>query len=165
MDAPAPPFFTAVITPHRSLSRARLGFLFAVIAVLSVLIGARFWLLGAWPVAVFSVLEITVAGVFFWLNHRAARAVELVTIDEREARVVRHPAFGRRREMALPTAWLRVALEDPANRVPRLYLCQRSRRAEIGAALGAEAKRDLARSLADALRSRQRPEFDNIQLR
>jgi uncharacterized membrane protein len=164
MDAPAPPFFTAVITPHRSLSPRGLGLLFAMIAILSLLVGLRFWLLGAWPVALFAALEIALAGGFFWLNHRAARAVELVTIDEREARVIQNSAFGRRRDIRLPTAWLRVALDDPANRVPRLFLCERAWRAEIGAALGAEAKRDLARSLAEALHAWRHPRFDNPQL-
>ena len=62
--------FEALIIPHRSLSPRGLRILIAVICLLSGLIMLRFWLIGAWPVAGFSVAEIGIAIFLLRLNAR-----------------------------------------------------------------------------------------------
>ncbi len=157
--------FNAVITPHRSLSPNGLRWLLAAIAVLAGVVAFRFWLLGAWPVIAFTVAEVVLAGVLLWLNHRSARAVELVTLYEDKAQIVRTTPTGVRRETAISTAWLTVELDENANRVPRLWLSNRSRRVEIATVLGEDEKRSLATALRSAVDAQRNPRFDNPQLR
>ena len=72
--------FEAVIVPYRSLSPRGLRILIAAIAVLCALVMLRFWLIGAWPVAGFGVVEIGLAIFLLRLNASRARASELVLL-------------------------------------------------------------------------------------
>lgn len=157
--------FEAVIVPHRSLSRRGLHILIAVICVLSALMALRFWLLRAWPVIGFSVVEIGLAVFLLHLNARRARASELVLLSEDVLRIVRTDERGRRQERSLPVAWLNAVLEEPPGKVPKLLLVAHGLREEIAAALGEAEKRDLWAALRDALIRLRNPRFDNPQLR
>src|SRR5690349_10370078 len=75
-QADSAPVFEAVIVPHRSLTRRGVVTLIAVLATLCGLVGLRFWLIGAWPVACFGVVEIGLAAFLLLLNARRARAAE-----------------------------------------------------------------------------------------
>jgi uncharacterized membrane protein len=157
--------FEALIVPHRSLSRRGLRLLLATIVGASSLISLRFWLLGAWPVLGFAVLEIGIAVVMLRRNAGSARASELVLLGERSVRIVRTDAQGHREERVLPSAWLNLVLEEEPGRVPRLLLANRGNREEIGHVLGEAAKRELAAALGQALHQARNPRFDNPQLR
>lgn len=157
--------FEAVIVPHRSLSPRGLAILLAAITVLCGLTALRFWLIGAWPVIGFSVVEVGLAIWLLWLNAHRARASELVLLSENALRIVRTDARGRRQERWLNAAWLNVVVEDSPGRVPRLVLASHDVREEIAAALGEAEKRDLAAALGTALYRRRHPTFDNSQLR
>ena len=132
---------------------------------LSVLVGIRFWLLGAWPVLPFSVLEVGLVMLMLRLNARQARGSELLILTEGALRIIRTDPSGARREKTVPTAWLSVDLEERDGRVPRLALRGHGLDEEIAPVLGEEAKRDLATSLRDALERARHPVFDNPQLR
>jgi uncharacterized membrane protein len=157
--------FEAVIVPHRSLSPRGLAILLCAITTLCGLTAVRFWLIGAWPVIGFSVVEV---GLALWLiqsNARGARASELVLLCENALQIVRTDARGRRQERWLSSAWLNVVVEEAPGRVPRLVLAAHNVREEIAAALGETEKRDLAAALGAALHRRRHPAFDNSQLR
>jgi uncharacterized membrane protein len=157
--------FEAVIVPHRSLSPRGLTILLGVITSLCGLTALRFWLIGAWPVIGFSVVEVGFAVWLIQLNARQARASELILLSDDALRIVRIDARGRRREQSLNAAWLNVVLEEPPGRVPRLVLAARNVREEVAAVLGEAEKRDLAAALGAALHRRRNPTFDNSQLR
>lgn len=157
--------FRAVITPYRSLSPRGLRWLLAVIAAMGGLVALRFWFLGAWPIIFFAVVEVALAAVMLWLNHRSGRNTELVMLHQDRVRIVRTGASGKRVETAFPSAWLAVSLEERPGRTPLLELCHRGRREEIGAALGEQEKRDLAESIRQAVWDLHNPRFDNPQLR
>jgi uncharacterized membrane protein len=156
--------FEAVIIPHRSLSSRGLRILIGVICLLSGLIVLRFWFIGAWPVAGFSVVEIGIAIFLLRLNASRARSSELVLLSEEALRIVRTGRTGRREERALPVGWLKVVLEELPGRVPKLLLVARGLREEIAAALGEAEKRDLWSALNEALHSVHNPRFNNPQL-
>jgi uncharacterized membrane protein len=156
--------FEAVIVPHRSLSPRGLRILITVICLLCVLTALRFWFIGAWPVAGFSVVEIGIAVFLLRLNASRARASELVMLTEDVVRIVRTDRTGRRYERELPVAWLNAMMEEPPGRVPRLLLVSRSVREEIAASLGEAEKRDLWSALHDALHRLRNPSFENPQL-
>lgn len=157
--------FEAVIVPHRSLSRRGLALLVGAVCVLSLLTVVRFWVLGAWPVAAFSVLEIGLFLFLLRLNVARARASEMLLLSEACMRIVRTDMRGRRAEQTLPGGWLNVVLRERTGRVPALLLASRGTEVEIAATLGEAEKLDLARSLGDALHRLRHPRFDNPQLR
>ena len=157
--------FEALIIPHRSLSPRGLRILIAVICLLSGLIVLRFWFIGAWPVAGFSVVEIGIAIFLLRLNASRARTSELVLLSEDTLRIVRTGRTGRRDERVLPVGWLNVVLEEHPGRVPKLLLVARGLSEEIAATLGEVEKRDLWSALREALHLARNPRFDNPQLR
>lgn len=157
--------FEAVIVPHRSLSPRGLRLLLAAIASACAANALRFWLIGAWPVAAFTMVEIGLAAVLLRLNARRARGSELVLLSERTLRIVRTDPQGRQEERVLPAAWLNVRLEESPGRIPRLLLNVRQQREEIGKVLGEAPKRELAEALRTALHQARNPHFDNPQLR
>ena len=151
--------FEAVIVPHRSLSPRGLAILMAVIGVLCALIVLRFWLIGAWPVAGFGVVEVGLAIFLLRLNAHRARASELILLSEDALRIVRTDRHGRREERVLPAGWLNAVLEEPAGQVPRLLLVAHGVREEIATTLGEAEKRDLWAALRDALAPAAQPEL------
>ena len=156
--------FEAVIVPHRSLSRRGLGFVVAVISLLGTLTVLRFALIGAWPVAGFSIVEIGFAVFLLWLNARRARASELVLLSDDALRIVRTDPRGRRQERILPIGWLNAVLEERPGRVPRLLLVAHGVSEEIATQLGEAEKRDLWAALRAALHRLRNPHFENLQL-
>lgn len=159
------PVFEAVITPYRSLSARGLTILIGGISILCALLALRFWLIGAWPVAWFSVIEIGLAVFLLRLNARRAGASELVLLSEAELRVVRTDWRGRRQERVLPTGWLNAVMEETPGKVPILLVVAHGVREEIAATLGEAEKRDLCVALRAALHRLRNPQFDNYQLR
>jgi len=157
--------FEAVIVPHRSLTPRGLVILLCAITGMVGLTALRFWLIGAWPVAAFSVVEVGLAIWLIWLNVHSARASELVLLSEDGIRIVRTDPRGRRQERRISTAWLNVMMEESPGRVPRLFLAARNVREEIGSVLGEAPKRDLAAALSAALYRSRNPVFENSQLR
>jgi uncharacterized membrane protein len=132
---------------------------------LALLIGVRFWVLGAWPVLPFGALEVGLVVVMLCVNARQARGSELILLSETELRIVRTEPSGQRQERVLPSGWLTVWLEERDGRVPRLMLSRYGINEEIARALGEAEKRDLAACLSRALHRARNPVFDNPQLR
>jgi uncharacterized membrane protein len=154
-----------LIIPHRSLTKRGLSWVVGALAGLALLIGVRFWMLGAWPVLPFGVLEVGLVLIMLRVNSRQARGSELILLSETELRIVRTEPSGQRREKVLPSAWLSVSLHERDGRVPRLLLHRYGVGEEVGRALGEAEKRDLAASLSRALHRARNPVFDNPQLR
>lgn len=167
MDGEAEPdtvLFEAAIVPHRSLSRRGVTLLIGTISALSLPATLHFYLIGAWPVALFCALAIALAAFMLELNARRAHSCELILLSERALRIVRTDRAGAPEERRLAADWLTVVLEERRGRAPALLLSERHERTEIATALGADEKRDLARALAQALHHRRHPSFENPQL-
>lgn len=164
-DHPADaPLFEALIVPHRSLSARGMWRLTALIGGLGVLLSLRFWLIGAWPVTLFSVAELGLAVALLWISNRAPRGGELILLMDSAVRIVRTSAAGKREERVLPSAWLKVVLEERPGRAPGLLLVARGVREEVGTTLGEAERRDLARALSEAMHRARNPRFNNPQL-
>lgn len=158
------PIFEAVVTPYRSLGPR--GVRIAGIAILvSCAVNAVLSLfLGAWPIAVFAAVELALALYLFWRGSRVETEERLV-LTEARLTIQRRDRRGHLSRVDLPTAWLRVALEERNGRASALVLRGRFFPTEVGASLGEEEKRSLAAALADALHELRHPIFDNPQLR
>jgi uncharacterized membrane protein len=162
--AAEPLLFEAIIAPHRSLTARGRRWLIGAIGGLGAVTAFRFWLIGAWPVIAFCVVEIGIAIVLLALSTRQARASELVLLDHESLRIVRVTPGGQRQERILSTAWLNVEVEERPGRVPGLFLVARGIREEIGTVLGETERRDLAQALSRALYLARNPRFRNPQL-
>src|ERR1700752_1906874 len=86
---PEPTLFSAIITPHRSLSST--GFLLVMLLVggSSFAAGIVFFVIGAWPVIGFMGLDVLLVYWAFRANYRAAAAYEEVTVTPSELRLRR----------------------------------------------------------------------------
>lgn len=162
--AEVPVLFQAVIVPQRSLSALGRQVLIGVILASSVINAGVFVAIGAWPVGVFTAVELALAGWLFHLHMRAARASELLILSQAGLRIVRTSPRGERHCLTLPADWLSVRLEERPGRVPGLLLQTRGTAEEVARDLGETAKRDLAEALREALHARRHPAFDNPQL-
>src|SRR5260370_22840441 len=107
-DAPEPALFSAVVTPHRSLSHA--GFLIVMAAVggISFVAGTAFLLLGAWPVFGFFGLDVLLVYWAFRVNYRAAAAFEEVTVTACELRERQCSHRGKALDWAFHPLWGRL---------------------------------------------------------
>jgi uncharacterized membrane protein len=161
----APTLFEAVVVPHRSLSARGLRILIGAIVALTALVVVRFWLIGAWPIAPFAVLEVGLAAFLLRLNARRARESELILLTETDLTIIRTDIRGGRQTQRLSPDWLNVVLRDRPGRTPALLLAARGEETEIGTSLGEAEKRSLAEALRGALDRRRHPRFDNVQLR
>lgn len=157
--------FEAVVAPHRSLSRRGMFIVIGAMLAGSLAVTSMMYLLGAWPVIGFNGADAALAVFLLWLNMRAARARETITLSETELVVTSMDVHGRRARYSLQPYWLNVVLEERDGTVPKLLLTARGARYEVARALGEAPKRDLAAALTRALHRWRNPRFDNPQLR
>jgi uncharacterized membrane protein len=155
--APEPALFSAVVTPHRSLSHA--GFLIVMAAVggISFVAGTAFLLLGAWPVFGFFGLDVLLVYWAFRANYRAAAAFEEVTVTACELRVRQVSHRGKASEWSFNPLWVR--LEREGNEefgLERLFLVSRGRRLAIASLLGPKEKESFAVALGTAIGAAKR---------
>jgi uncharacterized membrane protein len=152
-NAPVEPqIFSAVITPHRSLSPRGFLILMLCLGGLSFASGMAFVLRGAWPVFGFFGLDVLLVYVAFRANYRAARAYEVVTVTASELTLRKVNARGGIREWTLNPVW--VQLERIVHQefgIERLFLVSHGRRLSIASALGPDEKASFARALSSAL--------------
>jgi uncharacterized membrane protein len=147
-----PAIFSAVITPHRSLSSTGFLVLMLAIGAISFASGMLFLMLGAWPVFGFLGLDVLLIYVAFRANFRSARAYEEVTVTASELTVRKVSHRGGVREWTLNPVWAR--LERSVHRefgIERLFLVSHGRRLSIAGCLGPEEKASFAEALSTAL--------------
>src|ERR1700732_4764026 len=135
--APEPALFSAVVTPHRSLSHA--GFLVVMTAVggISFISGMVFLVLGAWPVFGFFGLDVLLVYWAFRANYRAAAAYEEVTVTATELRVRKVSHRGKAAEWIVNPLWVkleRVTHEEFG--IESLFLVSRGRKLPVATFLG-----------------------------
>jgi uncharacterized membrane protein len=158
------PVFEALIVPYRSLTRKGAVIVVGALAVVTAAVALRFCLLGAWPVLLFSFVDIPLLVVLLAINQRRARASELIMLDTTQLTVIRTDPAGRRKQESLPVAWLRVDLNATKGN-PRVVLSSHRRQCEVGAFLHEPDKVSLFDALSKALHGVKNPRFDNPQLR
>jgi uncharacterized membrane protein len=155
--APEPALFSAVVTPHRSLSHAGFLIVMATVGGISFVAGTAFLLLGAWPVFGFFGLDVLLVYWAFRANYRAAAAFEEVTITASELRIRQVSHRGKASEWSFNPLWVR--LEREGNEefgLERLFLVSRGRRLPIASLLGPKEKESFAAALGAAISEAKR---------
>jgi uncharacterized membrane protein len=152
-----PTIFSAMITPHRSLSSTGFVMFMMLIGGISFASGVLFFAIGAWPVVGFLGLDVLLIYWAFRANYRAAAAFEEVTVTPSELRLRKVTPRGKITEWTLNPLWTRLDRETNEEfGLMGLFLVSRGRRLAIASFLGAEEKESFADALAKALMEAQR---------
>ena len=151
-SAREPTIFSAIITPHRSLSGT--GFLVVMLLVggISFVSGVVFFMVGAWPVIGFLGLDVALVYWAFRVNYRTAAAYEEVTVTASELRVRKVSHRGEVADWSLNPVWARLDRETHEEfGIERLFLVSHGRRLPIAGFLGPKEKESFASALGTAL--------------
>ena len=154
---PDPAIFSAVLTPHRSLSRTGFLIFMLVLAGTSFISGMVFLMAGAWPVFGFFGLDVLLVYWAFRANYRSGRAYEHVTVTASELTVRKVSHHGRMRQWRLNPVWVRLHRDEHEEfGIERLFLVSHGRKLPIGSFLGAGEKKSFALALSGALAEARR---------
>ena len=147
-----PPLFSAIITPHRSLSGRGFLLVMALLGGMSFAGGMFFFLMGAWPVIGFLGLDVLLVYWAFRANYRAAAAFEEVTVTASELRLRRVSHRGQVAEWTLNPLWTQLQRETHEEfGLLKLFLVSRGRRLAVAGFLSPKERESFAAALSAAL--------------
>lgn len=126
-----------------------------IAAAVSAVMALRFAMLGAWPVLIFSVLDIGGLYVALHMFSRSRPPEEHLQFQSDRIELERIDAKGRSSKIALPAYWTRLETQERPDGDYRLWLVFRQERQPIGLCLGATERRAIAPQIQHALRSQQ----------
>jgi uncharacterized membrane protein len=154
----APPeLFSALLTPHRSLSRSGFIVLMTIVTLVSFVAGIMFLRMGAWPVFGFFCLDVLLIYWAFRVNFLRAFAREEITVTPWELRVLRITHRGHRMEWSFNPLWVRLDKKTHAEfGIEKLYLVSRGRSIVIADFLGPDEKESFSKALSEALAAARR---------
>lgn len=146
------PFFTAVLTPHRSLGPNGFLILMICLGAVSFVAGVLFLMIGAWPVFGFFGLDVLLIYVAFRLNYASARTYEEVSISRTEI-IIRKVGPGKRREQfVFNPFWVRLSVTKLADEgVTNISLLNRDQKVELGSFLNPDDRTSFATAITRAL--------------
>jgi uncharacterized membrane protein len=152
-----PPIFSAVLTPHRSLSPTGFLIFMLVLGGMSFATGMVFLLAGAWPVFGFFGLDVLLVYWAFRANYRSAQAYEQVTVTPSELTIRKVSHRGAVREWTLNPVWVRLQRDEHEEfGLQRLFLESQGRRLSIAGFLPPQEKESFAHALSGALAEAKR---------
>ena len=150
--AAEPTLFSAIITPHRSLSAKGFVAVMALVGGMSFAGGLFFFLMGAWPVIGFLGLDVLLVYWAFRANYRAASAFEEVIVTPSEIRLRQVSHRGKVAEWTLNPLWTRLDREKHEEfGLLKLFLVSRGRKLAIAGFLSPKEREGFAAALGAAL--------------
>lgn len=148
------PFFSAVLTPHRSLGPNGLLALMVCIGGVSFVTGLMFVAMGAWPVFGFFGLDVALVWFAFRRNYRDARAFEEVHVSAQEVILTKVASSGKAQVYRFNPAWLRLEVERIEDEgVIRLRLRSHGTQVPVGDFLNPGDREDFTSAFGAALAS------------
>ena len=149
---PEPTLFSAIITPHRSLSGRGFLAVMALVGGFSFIGGMFFFMLGAWPVVGFLGLDVVLVYWAFRANYRAAAAFEEVTITPSVLRLRRVSHRGKVTEWTLNPLWTKLDREKHEDfGLLKLFLVSGGRKFAVANFLSPKERESFAAALSAAL--------------
>ena len=137
-----------VVARHRnSLPRHQRWVMFGILAGISLSLAVAFALVGAWPVLPYSVVEIGMLGLAFWLVDRRADDWERLSVAGDRVLIERQRR-GQREQREFNRCWLRVEF-DPGGfgRRARVTLHSAGNAVDFGGAMSVAEMKVMAREL------------------
>ncbi|POF32920.1 DUF2244 domain-containing protein [Roseibium marinum] len=146
------PFFSAVLTPYRSLGSNGFLVLMVCFGVISFVSGFLFWRIGAWPVFGFFGLDVAVLWFAFRMNYRSARAFEEVVVSRHEIAIRKVGPGKNHQEYRFNPAWVRLTVERIEDEgVVKICLTSRGECVDLGNFLNPDDRTSFAGAMANAL--------------
>jgi uncharacterized membrane protein len=150
-DGRESPYFSAILSPHRSLSFKGFKLLMAFFGILSLLIGGWFLMIGAWPVFGFFGLDVLLLYLAFRSNYKWGGVRETVNLTETDLEIVHHPLNGPERSWRFNPYWVQLRLLERRGRSSLLQACSHGRALTFATFLSEDEKKELNHRLGIAL--------------
>jgi uncharacterized membrane protein len=131
-DGNRQPFLFALLSPHRSLSPHGFRLLMAFFALVSILVGGFFFLIGAWPIFGFYGLDILLLYLAFRNNYRSGALYETVILTDRDLDITHYALTGERHHARFDPFWVRLQLSERRGRTPLLQATSHGRSLAFG---------------------------------
>jgi len=146
------PFFSAVLTPYRSLGQNGFLILMLCLGLISFVAGMLFLMIGAWPVFGFFGLDMLLIYLAFRLNYRSARTYEEVIVSRTEI-IIRKVGPGKRhQEFRFNPIWVRLSIERIEDEgVTKIALTNRGQTVDLGNFLNPDDRTSFAGAMANAV--------------
>ncbi|MEM7005887.1 MAG: DUF2244 domain-containing protein [Pseudomonadota bacterium] len=158
-DQHRPVYMDAVLTPNASLSPRAFAIVMGLVGIFSFAAGILYLTIGAWPVFGFFGLDALAIWFAFRLSFRSQDQQTRVLVD-REFMHLSHSQRGKPDKSAkLPTAFVRVELDEPATHMSWLRIEHGSRVFVIGRFLTPEERSSFATALRAALNRARRERY------
>ena len=146
------PVFSAELHPYRSLGRSGHRIFFLIAGALSVAHMAVFMISGAWPVVLFFSLDFAALFGAFWLNNRAAKAKEVVSLSRTNISIRKITPSGRETEHVFNPFWARFLVSrKPKIGITAMHVRGNGRQTDIGTFLPLDDRERFASAFSGAL--------------
>jgi uncharacterized membrane protein len=156
-DSSEPVLFSAVLTPHRSLSATGFVIVMTLVGGVSFAAGIVFLVMGAWPVFGFFGLDVLLIYLAFRANYRAGTAYEEVFVRPSQLHVRKVSHKGAVSEWTLNPVWVQLEREVHEEfGIERLMLVSHGRKLPIATFLGPDEKKSFADALSAAIGAAKR---------
>jgi len=146
------PVFSAELHPYRSLGRNGHRILFIIAGALCFAHMAVFLISGAWPVVLFFGLDFLVLFGAFWLNNRAAKAREVVSLSRTNISIRKISPSGRETEHVFNPFWARFLVSRKAKiGITAMHVRGNGRETDVGTFLPPDDRERFASAFSGAL--------------
>ena len=146
------PVFSAELHPYRSLGRNGHRIFFVIAGVLTLAHMAVFLLSGAWPVMLFFGLDFGILIGAFWLNNRAARAREVVSLSRTNISVRKISPSGKETEHVFNPFWARFLVSrKPEIGITAMHVSGNGQQTAVGTFLPLDDRERFASAFSGAL--------------
>ena len=148
------PVYQAELIPHRSLGAKGFKVLLTISGALSLAHVIFFLTVGAWPIMMFFGLDFVLLYGAFWLNYRAARAREQISLSRTDLSIRKIQPNGLVRESRYNPFWARLKIArhpDPDVGITSIGVFGQGHETRIAEFLYPEARERFAKELTQAL--------------
>ncbi|MTI18490.1 DUF2244 domain-containing protein [Rhodobacteraceae bacterium RKSG542] len=152
-----PPFFEAVLTPHRSLSKGGLWLLLGALGFLSLFYSVFLIALGFWLAPLVLALPLISIWLAFHWNNNDAKAYEHISVSPLEVRIRHVNKIGKEQEFCCNPFRARIETKhDEDQGIISLLLYAEGKVVTIGKFLNPQDRTNFAHAFAQALHTARR---------
>ncbi|WP_313526505.1 DUF2244 domain-containing protein [Shinella sp.] len=146
------PVFSAELHPYRSLGRTGYRIFFLIAGALTFAHMAVFMISGAWPVVLFFGADFLILFGAFWLNNRAAKAREVVSLSRTNICIRKISPSGRETEHVFNPFWARFLVSRKAKiGITAMHVRGNGRETDVGTFLPLDDRERFASAFSGAL--------------
>lgn len=156
-DVDEKPVFAAELFPHRSLTPGGFAVLMGFFAAICVANAVFYFALGAWPVAIFMIVDVLILYAAIRFSFRAGRAREQVTVTRSDVHIRKIAPNGRRQDHHYNPFWARFQVDRHREiGITAMRLTGEGRATTIGAFLNPDDRESFATAFSQALATARR---------